>query len=141
MIMAPFLAVGGYGLADLYITSQDEIKNYKLFPKGPCKPVKDACEVEGVGLSMNIRFNEVPKSGEPLPITLVSKTRLDDIALSVVSAGTESVAVGARHGEYRKTWNTLPVLPELGNMEGVSLRLAISEQGHMHFAEIPLVLK
>lgn len=138
--MAPFLAIGGYGLADLYITHKDDAKFYKIVPKGDCKPVQNACEVEGRGLTFHIQFNETPKSGQPLPITVTSATRVDDVALSIVSNGKESQAVGAGHDEYRKIWNTLPVMPEL-NSGNTVLRLAISEDGRMHLGEIPLILE
>lgn len=138
--MAPFLGIGGYGMADLYMTNRDEAKFYKLVPKGDCKPVQSACEVEGRGLTLHIQFKELPTTGQPLPVTVTSATRLDDIALSIVSSGKESQAVGAGHDEFRKIWNTLPIMPELDNADTI-LRLAISEDGHMHLGEIPLVLK
>lgn len=139
LIMAPFLGIGGYGMMDLYMTNREEAKYYKLVPKGDCKPTQDACEIEGRGLTMHVRFNESPVSGKPLPITVTSQTRLDDVALSIVSSGKESQAVGAGHDEYRKLWNTLPVMPELGSE--TILRLAISEDGHMHLGEVPLILE
>lgn len=138
--MAPFLAIGGYGMADLYMTNRDKAKFYKLVPKGDCKPVQKACEIEGRGLTLQVHFNEVPMPGQPLPVTVTSATRLDDIALSIVSDGKESQAVGAAHDELRKTWNTLPVMPEF-TINDTVLRLAVSEDGHMHLSEIPLVLK
>ena len=138
--MAPFLGIGGYGMADLYMTNRDEAKYYKLVPKGACKPLQDACEIEGRGLTLHVRFNEAPISGKPLPMTVISETRLDEVALSIVSNGKESQAVGAGHDERRKVWNTLPITPELDSA-GAILRLAISEDGHMHLGEVPLVLE
>ncbi|PWQ99776.1 hypothetical protein [Leucothrix pacifica] len=137
--MAPFLGIGGYGLMDLYMTNREDAKYYKLVPKGECKPVQDACEVEGRGLTLHIRFNEAPESGKPLPVTVTSATRLDDVALSIVSNGNESQAVGAGHDEYRKLWNTLPIMPQL-DAGNTILRLAISEDGHMHLGEVSLVI-
>ena len=138
--MAPFLGIGGYGMADLYMTNRDEAKYYKLVPNGACEPEKNACEIEGRGLTLHVRFNDAPVSGNALPITVTSETRLDDVALSIVSNGKESQAVGAGHDEYRKIWNTLPITPELSS-SGTILRLAISEDGHMHLGEVPLVLQ
>ena len=138
--MAPFLGIGGYGLADLYMTSKDESKFYKLIPNGICKPIQGACEIEGRGLTLHVKFNEAPVTGKPLPITVTSETRLDDVALSIVSNKKESQAVGAGHDELRKVWNTLPIMVELNSSDTV-LRLAISEDGHMHLGEVPLVLE
>ena len=136
--MAPFLAIGGYGLADLYMTSKEDIKYYELVPKGSCKPVQNACEIEGRGLTLQVTFGSTPESGQLLPITVTSKDRLDDVALSVLSNGTESDAVGASHNELRTVWNTAPRLKTIGDSQSLVLRLAISEQGKMHLAEVPL---
>ncbi len=136
--MAPFLAIGGYGLADLYMTKKEDIKNFQLVPKGSCKPLQDACEVEGIGLTLHIKFESIPQSNQRLPITVTSKDRLDDVALAILSNGQESTPVGATHNDLRTVWNTSTQLKTVGASS--VLRLAISEQGNMHFAEVPLDL-
>ena len=136
--MAPFLAIGGYGLADLYITNKEDVKYFQLVPKGNCKPIQSACEVEGIGLTLQVEFDSTPQSNQLLPITVTSKDRLDDVALSLLSNQQESAPVGANHNELRTVWNTTPKLKSIASDQPLILRLAISEQGNMHLAEIPV---
>jgi hypothetical protein len=140
IIMAPFLAIGGYGLADLYMNKKEDAKYYQLVPKGSCNPVQDSCEIEGRGLTLNVKFGASPQSNQPLPVTVTSKDRLDDVALSILSNGVESDAVGASHNDRRTVWNTAPQLKAIGDSQSLVLRLVISEQGRMHFVETPLVI-
>lgn len=136
--MAPFLAIGGYGLADLYMTNKEDIKNYQLVPKGQCQPVKGACEIEGVGLTLQVTFGSSPTSNLLLPITVTSKDRLDDVALAILNNDQETTPVGATHNALRTVWNTSLQLKAIEKSQPLTLRLAISEQGNMHFAEVPL---
>jgi len=138
--MAPFLAIGGYGLADLYMTNKEDVKYFQLVPKGTCKPVQKACEIEGIGLTLQVEFDSLPQSNQLLPITVTSKDRLDDVALSVLSNQQESAPVGATHNERRTVWNTAPQLNTIESNQPLTLRLAISEQGNMHLAEIPVLI-
>ncbi|RVU84202.1 hypothetical protein EOL70_12000 [Leucothrix sargassi] len=138
--MAPFLAIGGYGLADLYMTSKEDAKYYQLVPKGDCKPLQGACEIEGIGLTLQVSFDGTPQSNQLLPITVTSKDRLDDVALSILSNGQESAPVGASHNDLRTVWNTAPQLKTIGGNQDLKLRLVISEKGKMHFAEVPVTL-
>jgi hypothetical protein len=138
LIMAPFLAIGGYGLADLYMTSKEDIKNYQLVPKGQCQPVQNSCEIEGIGLTLQVTFGSSPKSNLLLPITVTSKDRLDDVALAILSNGQETTPVGASHNELRTEWKTSLQLKSIEQSQPLTLRLAISEQGNMHFAEVPV---
>ena len=139
--MAPFLAVGGYGLADLYMTSKEEIENFLLVPKGECRPVENACEVEGIGLTLYIKFDKTPQSNQLLPVTVTSKDRLDDVGLSISSANEESTPVGANHNDLKTVWNTSTQLKPIDNIQPLTLRLVISEDGKMHFAEVPVLIK
>ena len=136
--MAPFLAIGGFGLADLYMTKKEDAEYFQLVPKGDCKPLQNACEIEGIGLTLNVKFNSKPESNQPLPVTVTSKDRLDDVGLSVVSANEESTPVGANHNDLRTVWNTSPQLKTIDSDQPLLLRLVISEKGKMHFAEVPV---
>ncbi|PID45963.1 MAG: hypothetical protein CSB47_06570 [Proteobacteria bacterium] len=141
LIMAPFLAIGGYGLADLYMNSrEDNSKFYKLVPKGECKPLQDSCLIEGRGVTLNVRFNDKPMSGKPLSVTVTSMNQIHGIGLSILSNGQESTAVGADHDKARKIWTTFPILPVI-NDNDLTLRLAVSEKTWTHLGEIPISLR
>lgn len=139
LIMAPFLAIGGYGLADLYMSKRVETKFYKLVPKGDCKPLENSCAIEGRGVAVQVRFDEAPKSGKPLPVTITSVNRLNGLGISIISNGQESTAVGADHDEARKVWTTYPILPEI-DPNTLTLRIAVSEKTWTHLGEIPIIL-
>lgn len=139
LIMAPFLAIGGYGLADLYMSKKDDTKFYQLVPKGDCRPMVDQCTIEGRGVTVNVRFNDTPQSGQPLSVTITSMNRIHGLGLSVLSQGAESPAVGAAHDEARKVWTTYPILPEIDTKDFV-MRLAVSEKSWTHLGEIPVTL-
>ena len=141
--MAPFLAIGGFGLADLYLKNkQDPSSMYrKLVPKGDCKPVQNACEIEGIGLTLHVNFETQPVPGQAIPVTVTSETRLDDVALSLLSNDLESAAVSAVRDEARRIWKTLPTLPEASDAKNVVMRLAVSNKGKLNFVEVPLVLQ
>ena len=136
--MAPFLAIGGYGLADLYMTNKEDTKYFQLVPKGSCQPLQNACEIEGIGLTLQVAFESIPQSNQLLPIKVTSKDRLDDVALAILSNGQESTPVGASHNDLRTVWTTSSQLKTIN--QSLTLRLAISEQGKMHFAEVPVTL-
>ena len=140
IIVAPILAIGGYGLADLYMTSKEEVNYLKLFPKGDCVPTQSACEVEGPGITVFVTFDEQPSQGQQLPVTVTSMTRLDDVGLSLVNAGQETAPVGATADSERKVWQTRSNLVHINTSEPIKLRLAISEKGNVHLGEIPLRL-
>lgn len=141
--MAPFLAIGGFGLADLYLKSKEEPSSMyrKLVPKGDCKPLQDACEIEGIGLTLHVSFDTPPVAGQPVPVTVTSATRLDDVALSLLSNDLESAAVSAVRDEQRRIWKTLPTLPDAGDVQHVVMRLAVSNKGKLNFVEVPIVLQ
>lgn len=113
----------------------------KLVAKGDCKPMQNACEIEGIGLTLYVNFDSPPVAGQAIAVTVTSETRLDDVALSLLSNDLESAAVSAVRDDERRIWKTRPTFPDAGDAQNASMRLAVSNKGKLNFIEVPIVLQ
>ncbi len=136
--MTPFLGMGGYFLADMYSEGDKKELDKKLVVTGDCLPVEDRCEILGVGMEMHLKFQSPPSYQRLLAIELLSKTSLDDAAMSLIVAGEESPAVKMIDSGDKKHW-TISLMPtgtvSPGNMK---VRLAVSYKAALHLAEFPI---
>ncbi len=138
ILMAPFLALGGYILADIYSGEDDLTKDKKLVVTGECWPLKNKCEVLGIGMEMHIQFKAPPSYQRLLPIELISQTSLDDVAMSLIIDGKEMPPVKMSKNKDKKHWEA-DLLP-FGNVtkNNLQIRLAVSYKAALHFAEFPV---
>ncbi len=136
--MTPFLALGGYFLADTYKENENEDKDKKLVVTDRCLPVEDRCEVLGIGMEMHLKFQAPPSYQRLLPIELLSKTSLDDVAMSLIIAGEESQPVKMIDSGDKKRW-TVELMPT-GTVtpDNMKIRLAVSYKAALHLAEFPI---
>ena len=136
--MTPFLALGGYFLADMYKENDNEDKDKKLVVTDSCLPVEDRCEVLGIGMEMNLKFNAPPSYQRLLPIELTSKTSLDDVAMSLIIAGEESKPVKMKDTGDKQHW-TVDLMPfATVSPDNMKIRLAVSYKAAIHLAEFPI---
>jgi len=140
ILMAPFLALGGYILADIYSKNNEETDtDKKLVITNECRPVDNQCEILGVGMEMRLRFESVPSYQRLLPIELISETSLDDVALSLVIAGNELAPVKMQDTGGKKRW-TIEVLPDsTPSASNIRVRLAVSYKAALHLADFPII--
>ena len=141
--MAPFLALGGWILADIYSGSSVDItKDRKLVVSGSCKPLKKKCEILGVGLKLDLQFETKPSYQRLLPITLYSeKNSLDDVSMSLLIDGEEMTPVKMMKVDGDKKKWTVKLMPfaTISN-DNLRIRLAVSYKAALHFVEIPVFL-
>ncbi|MEE9327076.1 MAG: hypothetical protein V3U71_07245 [Cocleimonas sp.] len=139
ILIAPFLALGGYILADIYSTNKDADSDKKLFVTDVCRPVTDQCEILGVGMEMHLKFEVTPRIQRLLPIRLSSKTSLDDVAISLVIAGVEQAPMKMKNIDGKKNWD-IDLMPfEVISADNLVVRLVVSYKAALHLVEIPVV--
>lgn len=139
ILIAPFLALGGYILADIYSTNKDADSDKKLFVTGVCKPVMNQCEILGVGLEMHLKFEVTPKIQRLLPVRLSSKRSLDDVAVSLVISGVEQEPMKMRNIDGKKNW-VIDLMPfEKITPDNLMVRLVVSYKAALHLVEIPIL--
>ena len=138
IVIAPFLALGGYILADIYSTDEIENADKKLLVTGDCRPVENQCEILGIGMEMHLKFNTTPADQRLLPVELNSKTSLDDVAMSLIIAGKEVAPMKMKNTGDKKLWIT-EIMP-IGTItkENLKVRLAVSYKASLHLAEFPI---
>ena len=137
--MSPFLAVGGYFLAGIYSEEEErEDLDKKLVVTDSCLPVEDRCEILGVGMEMHLKFQAPPSYQRLLPIELLSKTSLDDVAMSIIIAGEEAQPIKMIDSGDKKRW-TVDLMPT-GTVtpDNMKVRLAVSYKAALHLAEFPI---
>lgn len=140
--MAPFLALGGWILADIYGTgSNDDItKDKKLVVTNECKPLNNQCEILGIGLKLNLQFKAPPSYQRLLPITLESeKNSLDDVSMSLLINGEEMPPVKMKQLGDKKHWEAQLLPFATVNKNNLKIRLVVSYKAALHFAEFPIV--
>ena len=129
IIIAPFLAVGGFIAADYYMKHKEEKEIlHKIQAQGECNIAHNACVIQGVGLTLKLS-NPTGKT------TITSSHPLVTAAISV--AGVENEKPHNFTPNKEKTVWTIPtseyVLP--GQGAGSNLRLVVSTNGHVFYSE------
>lgn len=139
ILIAPFLALGGYILADIYSNNnEDTDTDKKLVVTNECRPVNNQCEILGVGMEMRLKFESTPSYQRLLPIELISETSLDDVAMSLVIAGEELAPVKMQDTGDKKRW-TIEIMPNsTPSASNIRVRLAVSYKAALHLADFPV---
>ena len=138
IVIAPFLALGGYILADIYSTDEIESADKKLVVTDECRPVDNQCEILGIGMEMHLNFNAAPVDQRLLSIELNSKTSLDDVAMSLIIAGIEVAPMKMKNTGDKKRW-ILDIMPiGMITKNNLKIRLAVSYKASLHLAEFPI---
>ena len=140
IVIAPFLAIGGYILADFYHAYESKPTDKVLIATGDCKPLQNQCEIQGIGLKFTVQFNAEPAPYTQLPITLVSATDLNDVVISLLTSGVEAPPTKMSQLNDAKNWQTELLLDNILDFDDVSMRIAVSYKGELHLAEIPIKL-
>ena len=136
--MTPFLALGGYFLADMYKEDVNEDLDKKLVVTDSCLPIDDRCEILGIGMEMHLKFQAPPSYQRLLPIELHSKTSLDDVAMSLIIAGEESKPIKMKDTGDKQRW-TVDLMPfATVSPDNMKIRLAVSYKAAIHLAEFPI---
>jgi hypothetical protein len=138
ILIVPFLALGGYILADIYSNKKIDKSDKRLFVTGECKPVEDSCEILGIGMEMHLKFNSTPRYQELLSIELNSKTSLDDVAMSLIVAGNELAPVKMKNTGNKKNWIIKITPADAVTKDDLKVRLAVSYKASLHFVEFPI---
>lgn len=129
IIIAPFLAVGGFIAADYYMKGKEakEIL-HKIVAQGECNIAQDACVIKGAGLTL--KFSN-PKN----ETVMISSHPLVSAAISV--AGGENERPYAMMPDDKRTIWKIPTADYLavGKGAGSSLRVVVSANGHVFFSE------
>lgn len=142
LFMAPFLALGGWILADIYGTgsSDDITKDKRLVVTQECKPLENQCEILGIGLKLNLQFKAAPSYQRLLPITLTSeKNSLDDVSMSLLIDGEEMPPVKMKQVGDKQHWEAQLMPFATVNKHNLKIRLVVSYKAALHFAEIPVL--
>lgn len=138
--MSPFLALGGYFLAGIYSDEEkaEDLDKMLVVTDDSCLPVEDRCEILGVGMEMHLKFQAPPSYQRLLPIELLSKTSLDDVAMSIIIDGEEAQPVKMVDSGDKKRW-TIELMPT-GTVtpDNMKIRLAVSYKAALHLAEFPI---
>lgn len=143
IFMVPFLALGGWILADIYGSSNDKIiKDKKLVVTNVCKPLSDQCEILGIGLKLSLNFKIAPSYQRLLPISLTSeKNSLDDVSMSLLINEKETSPVKLLSmSDDRKRWETQIMPFSIIKKDNLRIRLVVSYKASLHFAEFPVYL-
>lgn len=141
--MVPFLALGGWILADIYGNTNDKItKDKKLVVTNVCKPLNDQCEILGIGLKLNLNFKLAPSYQRLLPVSLTSeKNSLDDVSMSLLinEEETPPVKMVSMNGDKKK-WKVQVMPFSTVTKNNLKIRLVVSYKASLYFAEFPVYL-
>ena len=142
--MAPFLALGGWILADIYGNSDNNsiTQDKKLVVTDRCKPLNNQCEILGIGLKLNLVFKAFPSYQRPLPIMLISeKNTLDDVSMSLLINNEEMspTKMTPIKGDNKKWEVQLMPFSKIENNK-LKMRLVVSYKAALHFVEFPVYL-
>ena len=138
IMMAPFLALGGYILADIYMGNDFDKADKRLVVTNECKPVSGQCEILGVGMAMRLSFKNTPQNMDDISVEIHSKTSLDDIAMSLIVGEEESQPVKMQASNDKKHWMANIKPSTSVGKNNLKVRLAVSYKAVLHFSEFPV---
>lgn len=138
IIMAPFLAIGGYGLADLWESKKaPEVKKdvamQQLFVEGQCKLSAGKCTLSYNNLKVVIRQGKASEPGLAR-LELEPSVVLRAVQMSLVQDGEEHKVLVDRRPEEDVWIAEFPV--RLLQPSPDILRIAIAQAGKLSFAEV-----
>ena len=120
IMIAPFLAIGGYIASDFYVKhEQDSTEQYlKVSQEGPCDLVNTTCQFEADRLSMTLRHSE----GQTI---LESTFPLSRAVVSWVDSNGEETRRQLQPDEAQRVWSSESNFAESQATQGeLTVRLA-----------------
>jgi len=139
ILSALLLALGAYMLIGNSSNKKETGAETKLIVTKQCRPVENQCEILGEGMEMHLKFHAVPSYQRLLPISLVSKTSLDEVAMSLIIGGKEDDPVKMKNSGDNKNW-TIDIMPfETVTPDNIKVRLEVSYKASMYLVEFPVM--
>lgn len=128
IIIAPFLAIGGYVAADYYTLNQQEKQRYhKLHLQSNCDLSTAACVLKGGGLELSLSDNNgitQIQSNHPLTSAAIAMVNNNKEKPNNLKAGSNKTLWTIATTAYAKKGNT-----------PYRLRIAITANDHIFFSE------
>lgn len=137
ILVAPFLAIGGYIAADYFQQQQQSDKMPQLVAIGDCRPLEKNCRLQAGNIKLNITMDTL-KQGAPLSFQLESSVPLDDVLIALTEGNNDAMPLRMESDQRGVLWriNLLPATPV--NPKKLLLRLVVTYKDHNYFAELKL---
>ncbi len=139
IIFAPFLAIGGYGLMDLWVTKdipkqENPPAMLPLQLQGDCLLATNQCKLQHANMQVTLMRQDSGKPGI-VRVEITPSVSLRGIQMSLVQSGTEhQIVVEPMKGET--VW--FAEFPDTLLTPSPSvLRIALAQFGRVSYAEIP----
>jgi len=129
VIIAPFLAVGGYIATDFYDQYKKDQKRYhNITVKGDCDIVRGPCLLEGAGLILEYTITGGMTN-------LESNYPLGSAAIGMKGAGTDK-PYNLTPSSDQKNWEiNTSTYTGSSLSSGATIRLVVTSKGHSFFSE------
>lgn len=134
ILIAPFLAIGGYIAADYYQQNQQADKVPQLIAVGDCRLLEKNCRLQAGDIKLNILMEQLE---EPtLLLTVESSVPLDDVLITLSEEHDGVMPLHMKADQLATNWRVNLLLDKPVNIEKSILRLVVTYKGSNYFAEL-----
>ncbi|MDH5484519.1 MAG: hypothetical protein OEY43_04710 [Gammaproteobacteria bacterium] len=135
ILIAPFLAIGGYIAADYYYQGQQAEKLPRLVSTGDCRPVQKNCRLQAGDLALDISMDSL-QPGVHLPVLLESSVALDDVLIALGDGGVDQMPLRMQGDQQAVRWHADILLDPSIHPGKLLLRLVVTYKANNYFAEL-----
>ena len=140
MLVAPILGILGWYAVDWFVAERPHVaksgESYLLVAKSNCRYDSGQCDLVNSDFKLTIRPDQL--FSRQTTLTIDSEFKLQNVTIALVSNNVETAAVAEPDGtgDLPLRWTVrIPAAPEATS----SLRVAVTAQGTIYYAEVPTV--
>jgi len=132
VLMAPFLAIGGYIVAGYFTENTAPMRALVL--EHDCRLAENDCELKTLGLTVNLSTNDAIEAGRSVNMQLNSSAKLHDVLISLANKKQQGQPFRLSEKENNQ-WRGSVVIDEHTKLNKLRLRLVITWQQNVYFAD------
>jgi len=132
VLMAPFLAIGGYIIAGYFVDNEPPMRAFVL--EKECYLSKNKCVLKTLGLELKLSADQELQPGSSVNITVVSSAKLNDVLIELAEKKSQSQP-GRLKEKEDNVWRGDIILSEKTDVSKLMLRLVVNWQDNIYFAD------
>lgn len=137
ILMAPFLAIGGFIVAGYFTENTTPMRT--LILERDCRLSENDCELKTLGLTINISTSDMIEAGRSINMQVNSSARLNDVLVSLANKKQQSQPYRLNEKENNQ-WRGSVVIAEDTKLSKLRLRLVIDWKKNIYFADEKITL-
>ena len=132
ILMAPFLAIGGYIAAGYFVNNEPPMRAFIL--EKDCYLSEKQCVLKTPGLELKLSTEQALQAGSSVNVTVVSSAKLNDVLIELAEKKSQSQPERLTEKEGN-VWRGDIILNEKVNVGKLMLRLVVNWQDNIYFAD------